>query len=58
MNVISAANGSDRVRWPRKADNTKALFMVEVVCMVRDGRATLTALECGTIELRFTIGQI
>ena len=58
MNVISATNGSDRARWPRKSDKAKTLIMAEIAGMVAGGRATLTTLACGRVELRLGTGQV
>jgi hypothetical protein len=58
MNVILATSGSDGARWLRKVDTAKILIMTEIAGMVADGRATLTTLACGRVELRLETGQV
>jgi hypothetical protein len=39
-------------------DDAKAFVMAEIARIVEDGRAAMTRLESGVLELRFTTGEL
>ena len=43
---------------PTDDEAAKTLVMAEVVRIVEEGRAAMTRLESGLIELRFTTGEV
>jgi hypothetical protein len=57
-NVILAYDLEEGPAQPRDADVAKAIVLAEVARIVADGNAVFSTLETGTIELRFSTGEI
>jgi hypothetical protein len=50
----AAEQGVERV----DEDDAKAFVMAEIARIAEDGRAAMTRLESGVLELRFTTGEL
>ena len=50
----AAEQGAERVG----EEDAKAFVMTQIACIVEEGRAAMTRLESGVLELRFTTGEL
>jgi hypothetical protein len=50
----AAEQGAERV----DEEDAKAFVMAEIARIVEEGRAVMTRLESGVLELRFTTGEL
>ena len=50
----AAEQGAERV----SEEDAKAFVMAQIACIVEEGRAAMTRLESGVLELRFTTGEL
>ena len=58
MTLIPALNSREKGAWPEDAEVAKAIVMAGVARIVEEGHADIATLECGSLELRFTTGEI
>ena len=58
MMFMPVANQLEDKNSLEDSNAAKALFMTEVASLVEAGRGELVRLECGTLELHLTSGEI
>jgi hypothetical protein len=58
MTLIRTSNSEAESARPCDANVAKAIVMAEIARIVEEGHAVITLLASGTLELRFTTGEV